>query len=275
MCYNILLANGQHITRSSVIPIPDEDLNDDSIKDKMKTFMDSVTDKIGDHSKAVVRGETVNDDIMYYDAFFDSTEDDDTTWPWETEFDKLPLADQDATTLENLDKYIGANIVLPGRDGQEVLTVVKGRKRDANGELVGSGNTNPILDTRIFQVEFPDGHLEEYATNTIAEALYSQVDEQGNSTGLMHEICNHRKSDKAILISDGFVTSGSTPKPVITTKGWDLKIKWKDGLTDWIPLTQIKEANPIEVAEYAFAQKINKEPAFNWWVTKVLRKGTV
>jgi hypothetical protein len=272
MCYNILIDTGRHITRSSVIPIPDEDLNDDSIKQQMKLFTDSVTDKIGDHNKAVVRGETVNDDIMYYDAFFDNTTEDDTTWPWETEFDELPLADQDATALDDLDKYIGANIILPGRDGQEVLAVVKGRKRDANGVLLGHGNTNPILDTRIFQVEFPDGHLEEYATNIIAEALYSQVDEQGNTTGLMHEICDHRKSDKAIPISEGFVTSGSSPKPVITTKGWDLKIKWKDGSTDWIPLTQIKEANPIEVAEYAFAQNINKEPAFNWWVTKVLRK---
>ena len=34
----------------------------------------------------------------------------------------------------------------------------------------------------------------------------------------------------------------------------------------------MKEANPIEVAEYSVAQKINKEPAFNWWVHKVLRK---
>jgi len=30
--------------------------------------------------------------------------------------------------------------------------------------------------------------------------------------------------------------------------------------------------NPIEVAECAVAQKIHREPAFHWWVTKVLKK---
>jgi hypothetical protein len=78
--------------------------------------------------------------------------------------------------------------------------------------------------------------------------------------------------DKAISIASGFVDSGSTTKPVITTKGWDLKICWKDGSYDWLPLSQIKEANPIEVAEYAVAHNIHKEPAFNWWANKVLHK---
>jgi hypothetical protein len=272
MCFNILTSSGKPIARSTVIPIPESDLQQDSLKEQMSKFTASVHDSIGDHTKAIIRGENVNDDKIYYDAFFDKPEDDDITWPWEKELEELPLADQDATALDDLDNYIGANIVLPGNDGEEVLAVVKGRKRGINGELIGESNANPILDTRIFHVEFPDGHLEEYSTNKIAEALYSQIDEQGNSTGIFHEICDHRKSDKAVKVSDGFVTSGSTPKPVITTKGWDLKIQWKDGSYDWIPLSQIKEANPIEVAEYAVAQKIHKEPAFNWWVSKVLRK---
>jgi hypothetical protein len=272
MCFNILKANGKFISRSTVIPIPESEIQDESIKQQMAKFDASVHDTIGDHNKAIVRGETINEDKVYYDAFFDTEKDDEVTWPWEKELEELPLADQDATAMDDLDNYIGSNIVLPGKDGEPVLTVVKGRKRGINGELIGESNSNPILDTRIFHVEFPDGHLEEYSTNKIAEALYSQTDDEGNSTGLLHEICDHRKSDKAIKIADGFVTSGSTPKPVITTKGWDMKIQWKDGSYDWIPLSQIKEANPIEVAEYAFAHKIHKEPAFNWWVSKVLRK---
>jgi hypothetical protein len=38
-------------------------------------------------------------------------------------------------------------------------------------------------------------------------------------------------------------------------------VSWKDGSTDWIPLKDLKEANPIEVAEYAVANKIAEEPA--------------
>ena len=73
--------------------------------------------------------------------------------------------------------------------------------------------------------------------------------------------------------SEGFVTTGTTSKPVITTKGWDLQVQWKDGSVDWLLLSQVKEAIPIELAEYAVAQNIHKEePAYNWWVNKTLQK---
>jgi hypothetical protein len=192
MCFNLLVDTGHFITHSSVIPVPDEDLNTSALQVQMDTFTRSVNDAIGDHKKAIVRGETVNDDELYYDTFFDSPTDDDNTWPWESELEDLPLKDQDSNAMEDLDKYIGANIVLPGKDGEQVLTVVKGLKRGLNGELLGTKNDNPILDTRIFQVEFPDGHLEDYATNKIAKTLYSQVDKEGNSIGELSEICDHQ-----------------------------------------------------------------------------------
>ena len=58
----------------------------------------------------------------------------------------------------------------------------------------------------------------------------------------------------------------------ITTKGWEIQVLWEDGSSSWIPLNEIKEANPIEVAEYASAQEISEEPAFAWWVTKVPKR---
>ena len=66
--------------------------------------------------------------------------------------------------------------------------------------------------------------------------------------------------------------SGTKKKPVITTKGWEIQVRWKDGSVDWLPLLQVKESIPVELAEYSVAQKINKEPAFNWWVNKTVRK---
>ena len=41
---------------------------------------------------------------------------------------------------------------------------------------------------------------------------------------------------------------------------------------NWLPLSQVKESNPIETAEYAISQGIHKEPAFSWWVSQVIRK---
>jgi hypothetical protein len=39
-----------------------------------------------------------------------------------------------------------------------------------------------------------------------------------------------------------------------------------------MPLKDLKDSYPIQIAEYAMANKIANEPAFNWWVHTVLRK---
>ena len=51
-----------------------------------------------------------------------------------------------------------------------------------------------------------------------------------------------------------------------------MSIEWKDGSTSWEPLKDLKESSPIEVSEYAVANKIDHEPAFVWWVPDTLRK---
>ena len=57
-----------------------------------------------------------------------------------------------------------------------------------------------------------------------------------------------------------------------TTKGWRLCVRWRDGTTSWERLADLKESNPVEVAEFSVAQGIANEPAFSWWVPCTLRK---
>jgi hypothetical protein len=57
----------------------------------------------------------------------------------------------------------------------------------------------------------------------------------------------------------------------MTKKGWKLLVEWKDGLTDWLPFKDLKESYPVQVAEYAVANKIAEQPAFAWWVPYILR----
>jgi hypothetical protein len=45
-----------------------------------------------------------------------------------------------------------------------------------------------------------------------------------------------------------------------------------DDSTRGLPLRDVKDANPVEMAEYAVANGIDQDPAFNWWVPYVLRK---
>ena len=47
------------------------------------------------------------------------------------------------------------------------------------------------------------------------------------------------------------------------------------GSTEWVPLKEVKDSNPVELAKYAMANKIHEEPAFKWCVNVVLGSDTV
>ena len=49
-------------------------------------------------------------------------------------------------------------------------------------------------------------------------------------------------------------------------------MEWKDGTTSWLPLKALKESNSVEIANYAIANKIDTEPAFDWWSKHLLHK---
>mgnify|MGYP006209932497 CR=1 FL=1 len=57
-----------------------------------------------------------------------------------------------------------------------------------------------------------------------------------------------------------------------TTTGWDLEVEWVDGSTSWVSLKDLKESNSLEVSQYAVNNRIDTEPAFNWWVKKHLKQ---
>ena len=77
---------------------------------------------------------------------------------------------------DTYDQYVGATVTLPMGD-QNVAGKVHGRKREADGTAKGHAHPNPILDTRTYEVEFPDGQVTEYTANVIAESMYAQCDE--------------------------------------------------------------------------------------------------
>ena len=82
-------------------------------------------------------------------------------------------------------------VALP-RDGEgpELARVVK-HLQYTDGIPIGTANDNPILDSRVYEVEFLDGHKASLAANAIAENLFAQVDDEGYCTVLMQEIVNH------------------------------------------------------------------------------------
>lgn len=74
---------------------------------------------------------------------------------------------------------------------------------DGNGKPTGKSNPSPFLDSRQYGVEYLDGTTEILTTNTIAENIMSQVDEEGHQQLLLDKIVDHQKLDDVVNECDG------------------------------------------------------------------------
>jgi hypothetical protein len=257
LCYWVLTNTGQMIARTTVQALPKEELATVAVQNEIQEIGKLIMAKLGD-SFASSENPAVNEYLQDID--------DDVVEPAEPEA-VMPEAD-----TFDIDSYLSAQVQLPKGDGYQQATVLR-QKHDADGNPIGIANNNPILDTRVYEVQFPDGHTEEYAANIISENLYAQVDNEGFYHLVLNEILDHRKLPNAIPIDDGWITSANwNCIKRKTMKGWDICVSWKDGSTSWEPLCNLKESNPIELAEYAIANKIAQELAFAWWVPYTLKK---
>jgi hypothetical protein len=161
------------------------------------------------------------------------------------------------------------------QQGDEVVRgKVKQQSIGPDGRTVGSYDPNPTLNSIVYDVDFPDGQVKEYAANIIAENMLSQVDSEGYSTSLIQGILDYKKDEAtAVPKSDKWVvTSRGHRRLRKFTAGWKLLVQWTDGVEQWIPLKVLKETHPVQTAEFAKAKGIDDEVVFAFWVPYTLRK---
>ena len=166
----------------------------------------------------------------------------------------------DSTVTDN---YINMELGLPrGADDSLPYAKLKRRALDQDGLPMGAPSNNPMTDTRVYDVQFLNGSIEEIPVNVIAENLLSQVDEEGHRHIHLNEIIDHRRNEEAIPKEEEyFTTSTGTKRRKITTKGWEFCIQWKDGSTSWVSLKDLKLSHPVELADYARLNSIGEEAA--------------
>jgi len=285
LCYWILNEKGNVIARSTVQHIPPEDLASPTVANDLQLY-----DKRIDDALAKGEGGFVDDEAEM-EAFLQSQgllTGESVKLPNGHIFmmEEPPLGPEPLKEVDELidgdhehqeelyDGYIGAEVRVHVSDGNELRGKVMKRKRGEDGLPIGKSNKNPMLSTALYEVKFPDGTTYEYSANTIAESIFSQVDSEGNYFHLLKEIVDH-KVDPSKAVSKQFghhKTKSGHSRPKITTAGWEIQVEWKDGSTQWIPLRELKESNPVQLAEYATANDIADEPAFKWWVPYILKK---
>ena len=119
---------------------------------------------------------------------------------------------------------------------------VKQQKLDEDGQCIGKANANPILDTRAREVQFPDGLEAAHSADIIAENMCTQCDSEGDQCLLLNSIVDHKKLKSAVHLRDSCMTVRGRRSQRKTTKGWKLCVEWKDGVTTWERLADLKES---------------------------------
>jgi hypothetical protein len=150
MNYYILPLSCIPIVRSSIQPVTSEEWLKDTVMEELKELDTAIQNKYHSAGK-----EDIPDYFSHYTPQFDPMEED--------------LPEADTWDPKSFDKYISAQILLPkpGTEDQDVIGTVICRKRDIHGNPIGRATSNPILDTRIYQVELPDGHIEEFSAKKL------------------------------------------------------------------------------------------------------------
>jgi hypothetical protein len=243
-------------------------MQQDAIRQLQQAFDSSIVKRFADEHFVLLEPG-----LFYLEDMETPELEDDHNVPNEDEYgDMVQEPRPDVDDVDTYDRYLNVEVVL-NRDGEPLRARVVKRAKLELGAPIGRAHTNPLFDTREYDCIFDDGTMERYTANIIAENLFSQCDSEGRSYLVLKEIVDHSKDNSAVAIAEGFTVGfNGNNVPKKTTRGWKLFCQWKDNTTTWVPLVDLKDSNPIELAEYAIANRIDEEPAFRWRVKDVLRK---
>ena len=151
MAFYILTKTGKIIVRKSVWGLSKDDFANPDIKIRLVDLDEGIQSKIGDdlngrtstqNLEGPCRRSQMMSSMMKTKVMLDAG---DTSSPEEGTDDHTP---------ESYDEYLTAQVLLP-QGGEAKKATVVGRKRDQDGRPIGKRHANPLLDTRLYEVEFP------------------------------------------------------------------------------------------------------------------------
>ena len=267
--FHMLPESGLPIIAGTVQRVTQLELQTDANKQRTKSFNDKIADRFKDTN---LQFDGENPDIDDWGQLHEDDEDFVSEFYKVIHNDNVKEAD-DEFDPDSFDNYLHMELAIDrGNEHPEYARVTK-RLKDHRGNPIGTANDNPILDTRMHEVEYHDGSKQALSANVIAENMFASVDEEGHRHLLLDSIVDVRKSKDAISKEDAHVmSSNGVKRRRETTKGWDVLCQWKDGSTTWNKLKDVKDSFPVQLAEYAVNNKVEDEPAFAWWVPHTLKK---
>jgi hypothetical protein len=266
MCYWLLPVSGVPIAHTTIQALSSEELENDETKSQ------SIEEKFSH--------DPLNPQNL---LLYREDQDDDLLDDVQVEPESLMPNTEDIEA----DMYDSLLLIEPilCHNCESIRAKVIGRKHNQDGNPIGTFHPNPLLSTRVYLAEFPDGHVVELSANTIAEAIFNQVDEDEYDLSLFKDIIGHEQDSTALLeeekqlignLQDSEpVRNSNKMNPMYTTRGWKICIEWHDSTTSWLPLTDVKNSFPVHLAQYVVENNLHNLPAFSWWVKYTLKKKRV
>ena len=151
------------------------------------------------------------------------------------DFTGLPILQQPVT-----ERLLNNQVYLPQGESMQVSKVDR-RILGEDENLVGTYSDNPMLNTLIYDLEFPYGDTKPHASSMIAENIHNSVDLDGHRSRPFGEILNYFKTANSVAISNAkAVGRNRRIYQRKTTAGWNLLIGMKDESEQWYPLIDIK-----------------------------------
>ena len=293
----VLTQAGQVVARRTLRRLTPHELSvtNETERAKRQAFMEDIRRKFGDAVTLPPKGEIIlptikeeSDEALYQMWLGDSSDSsgwvdegdvdfetlvDDTKAGWIPEADIVDAAGKPIANTSFGDLMIGIEVQLPQGEEKTALCKVLRRSVDKDGKTTGVYNKDPTLNTMLYDVEFPDGIVKQYGANIIAQNVLEQVEDDGYFTVKLKQILDHRREGNAVSKEQRYVETRNGQKKLRqSTVGWKFLVEYTDGKKQWIMLKDLKESNPVDVAEYVTARNLDDEVAFAWWVPYTLRK---
>ena len=160
--------------------------------------------------------------------------------------------------------------MLPDWKGEKLMG--KFRKHIKYDDIcTGELHYNAMHDKYVYEADYHDGTTEQLIARIIAENMISQVDSEGRHYQVLTGVTEHSRYDSAITKVNGFIKySNGNLHQNSTDNVWKLLVECKYGLVDWVTLKELKQSNPVQLAEYAMSNEISDEPKFSWWIKETL-----
>ena len=269
MTFHILPESGIPITAGTVQRVTHLEQQTEAVQQQMNIFNQKIASKFKEG-----RVSTDGDKPALTEWADLLDEDEDFAAEFNRLFDNTDVAEADDTfDPDSFDHYLNMELTIDRGGEHPMFARVTKRMKDHNGKPIGTAHQNPILDTRMYEVEYADGYKQALSANVIAENMFASVDEEGHRHLLLDSILDVRKTKEAVKKEDAFIKSrNGVQRRRETTKGWEVLICWKDGSTTWSKLKDVKDSYPVQLAEFAVQQGIHDEPAFAWWVPYTIKK---